>query len=403
MEKIKKIVLAYSGGLDTSVILHWLKEKYNCPVIAYAADLGQAEELDGLRVRAWETGASKVYIDDIRKTFLEEYAWRVLKSGAVYEHDYLLGTSFARPIIAKRMMEIAAKEKADAVAHGATGKGNDQVRFELTFMALDPSLKIIAPWKMSDWPIQSREDAVDYAKKYNIPCPVSKKRIYSEDRNLWHISHEGGELEDPARAPASRVFTISSTLEKAPNRAEYVSVDFVEGVPVGLNSRRMGAVRLLEKLNEIGGKHAIGQKDIVENRLVGMKSRGVYETPGGTILYEAHKILESLVLDKQTLQYKVLLAQKYAELVYNGEWFTPLKDALDAFVDQTQKVVTGRVRLKLYKGNCVPAGVTSPHSLYVEDLAGFGKDAIYDQKDAIGFIRLYGLPLKVRALLNKKT
>ncbi|GBR72494.1 argininosuccinate synthase [Candidatus Termititenax aidoneus] len=396
---VKKAVLAYSGGLDTSIMIHWLRENYGCEVIAYAADVGQGlRELDDLQERAKAAGASKVYVLDLRREFVEEYIWPTLKAGAVYESKYLLGTSFARPVIAKHQVEIARKEKADAVAHGATGKGNDQVRFELTFMALDPSLQIIAPWRDPKWNINSREEAVDYAHKHNIPLKITKKRIYSEDANLWHISHEGAELEDPWQEARDSVFNISNTLEKAPDKAEYIELDFKQGVPVALNGKKLSVVELLLQLNEIGGKHAVGQIDIVENRLVGMKSRGVYETPGGSILYAAHDQLEQLVLDKETYHLKQHLAHKYAELVYNGQWFTLAREALDAFVNKTQEKMDGTVRLKLYKGNIVPAGAKSPHSLYLENLASFTNSELYDQKDAAGFIRCFGLPLKVAKL-----
>ncbi|MDR1323996.1 MAG: argininosuccinate synthase [Candidatus Margulisbacteria bacterium] len=399
---VKKVVLAYSGGLDTSIMIHWLKENYACEVIAYAADVGQGlRELDDLEQRAKAAGASKVYVLDLRQEFVEEYIWPTLKAGAVYESRYLLGTSFARPVIAKHQVAIAEKENADAVAHGATGKGNDQVRFELTFMALNPNLQIIAPWRDTKWNINSREEAIDYAEKHNIPLKITKKRIYSEDANLWHISHEGAELEDPWNEPTDAVYTISSALEKAPDKAEYIELEFKQGVPVALNGKKLSAVELLQKLNEIGGKHAIGQIDIVENRLVGMKSRGVYETPGGSILYTAHDNLEQLVLDKETYHLKQQLAHKYAELVYNGQWFTPAREALDAFVNKTQENMDGTARLKLYKGNIVPAGTKSPHSLYLEDLASFTNSELYDQKDAAGFIRCFGLPLKAARLKNK--
>jgi len=400
--KIKKIVLAYSGGLDTSVILPWLREKYDCEVVAFAADLGQAEELTGLKAKAIKSGACKYIVSDLRREFVEDYLWPMLKSGAVYENGYLLGTSIARPLIAKEQVRIAHQENADAVAHGATGKGNDQVRFELTFMALDPSLTIIAPWKDPTFELTSREAAVDYAKKRNIPIVQSKKSIYSRDRNLWHISHEGADLEDPANEPQDGLFTISRPISKAPNRAEYVEVGFEKGVPVSLNGKKTASVKLVEQLNTIGGKHAIGQIDLVENRLVGMKSRGVYETPGGTILSTAHRAMEMLCLDRDTLHYKQQLALRYADLVYDGKWFTPLREALDAFFDSTQQSVTGSVRLKLYKGNCILAGTKSPNSLYAADLASFTMGAEYDSTDATGFIRLLGLPMKVRAIKNRK-
>ena len=404
MSDIKKVVLAYSGGLDTSVIIPWLIETYNCEVIAFAANLGQEEELTGLEEKALKTGASKCYVEDLTKEFIEDYIWPTLQAGAVYEGKYLLGTSFARPLIAKRQVEIANAEGADAVSHGATGKGNDQVRFELTYMALNPKLKIIAPWKDDKWTIRSREDAIDYAVARNIPITASKEKIYSQDRNIWHLSHEGGDLEDPWNEPKTGMFQLSSPLEKALDQAEYVEINFEKGIPVTCSVGnangpvKMDSVSLLKTLNTIGGKHAIGQIDLVENRLVGMKSRGVYETPGGTILYFAHQALESLVLDKDTKHYKEQVALKYAELVYNGTWFAPLRESLDAFVLKTQEQVTGTVRVKLYKGNCILAGVKSPYSLYSEDIATFGVGADYDQKDATGFIKLFGLSMKIRAL-----
>ncbi len=401
-QQIKKVVLAYSGGLDTSVMIPWLKENYNCEVIAFAADLGQAEELEHLNEKAIETGASKIYIEDLREEFLKEYVWPTLKAGATYEEKYLLGTSFARPIIAKKQVEIALREGADAVAHGATGKGNDQVRFELTFMALAPQLKIIAPWKDDKWTLRSREAAIDYAIERKIPIEQTKEKIYSRDRNLWHISHEGGNLENTWNAPKDDIFVLSKTIEEAPDKPAFVEIEFVQGEPVGIDGKRMSAVELMETLNKIGGENAIGQIDMVENRLVGIKSRGVYETPGGTILYFAHKELERLCLDRETLHYKEIVAKKYADLVYNGQWFTTLRESLDAFVNVTQRNVTGTVKVKLYKGNVVLAGSKSEYSLYSEELATFGEEDIYNQKDAIGFIRLFGLPLKVDAMLKDK-
>ncbi len=398
MSKVKKVVLAYSGGLDTSIIIPWLKENYGCEVIAFAADIGQEEELEGLQEKALATGASKCYIEDLRKTFIEEYIWPTLKAGAIYEGKYLLGTSIARPLIAKRQVEIATAEGADAVAHGCTGKGNDQVRFELTYKAFNPKLRVIAPWR--EWDIRSREDAIAYAQAHNVPISATKEKIYSNDRNIWHISHEGGDLEDPWNMPKEEMFKLTVSPQQAPNQPEYIAVDFEEGVPVALNGERMDSVLLVKELNRLGGKHGIGRVDLVENRLVGMKSRGVYETPGGTILYLAHRELESLVLDRETLHFKEMLAPKYAELVYNGAWFTPLREALDAFVNSTQRYVTGTVRLQLYKGNVTVAGRRSPYSLYREELATFGKEDVYDQADAKGFINLFGLPLKVRALVE---
>ena len=391
---VKKVVLAYSGGLDTSVIIPWLKENYQCEVIAFAADLGQGDELDGLEARAIATGASKLYVEDLREEFANDYILPCLQARAMYEGKYLLGTSFGRPLIAQKQVEIARKEGADAVAHGATGKGNDQVRFELTFAALAPDLTIIAPWKDDRWTIKSREDAIDYALERNIPLTVSKEKIYSRDRNLWHISHEGADLEDPKNEPKSDLFMISSPIENTPDKAEYVDIDYKTGVPVAVNGKAMPFYQIITTLNGIGGRHGVGQVDMVENRLVGMKSRGVYETPGGTLLYAALHAMETLVLDRETFHYKELIALKYAELVYYGFWFSPLKRALDGFVSSTQKYMTGSVRLKCYKGNVILAGVESPYSLYSENLATFGEDATYDQKDAKGFLRLLGLPLK---------
>lgn len=396
--KVKKIVLAYSGGLDTSVILPWLKEKYGCKVIAFAAELGQGDELKGIQKKALASGADKCVIADLRKEFVEQYLWRMLKSGAVYENGYLLGTSIARPLIAQKQVEIAQKEGADAVAHGATGKGNDQVRFELTYMALDPSLKIIAPWKDPSFELTSREAAVEYAKARHIPIEQSIKKIYSRDRNIWHISHEGADLEDPANEPKDDMFVMSNPVAKTPNKPEYVTIGFEQGIPVKLNGKKVASVTLLETLNRIGGKHGVGQADLVENRLVGMKSRGVYETPGGTILMTAHKALEMLCLDRDTAHYKQQVSLRYAELVYYGQWFAPLRHALDALFDSTQERVTGSVRIKLFKGNCRLAGMTSPNSLYALDLASFKMGAEYNSTDAIGFIRLFGLPMKVQAL-----
>ena len=401
MSQIKKVVLAYSGGLDTSVIIPWLKENFDgCEVIAMCADVGQGDELAPVREKAIKSGASKVYIEDLKQEFVEGFVWQVLKAGAVYEGKYLLGTSFARPIIAKALVAIAEKEGADAIAHGATGKGNDQVRFELTVKALAPQLKIIAPWRL--WDIRSREDAIDYAEKHNIPVPVTKKRPYSMDRNIWHLSHEGADLEDPWNEPKDDVYLVTKTPEQAPDKAAYVEIEFDKGVPVAVDGQKLGAVELLEKLNAIGAEHGIGVADIVENRLVGMKSRGVYETPGGAILYYAHRELEYLTLDRATMHYKEQVAVRYAELVYDGMWYSPLKEALDAFVDSTQQTVTGLVRLKLYKGNIMSAGAKSPYSLYHEGFVTFGRDEVYNQKDAEGFINLFGLPLKIRALMQKE-
>jgi argininosuccinate synthase len=402
MGKSEKIVLAYSGGLDTSVILPWLKENYGYEVIAFAADLGQGDELAGVKRKALASGAVKCIVKDLRKEFVEDYLWPMLKSGAVYENGYLLGTSIARPLTAKHQVDVAHAEGATAVAHGATGKGNDQVRFELTYMALDPSLKIVAPWKDPKFKLTSREAAVDYAKKRKIPIEQSKKKIYSRDRNLWHISHEGADLEDPANEPKENLFVISRSISKTPGKADYVEIGFEKGVPVKLNGKKISGVKLIETLNRLGGKHGVGQVDMVENRLVGMKSRGVYETPGGTILSAAHKTLESLTLDRETMHYKQQVALKYAELVYYGLWFNRLREALDAFVDKTQQHVTGKVKMKLFKGRCVPAGVKSPNSLYEKDLASFKMGAEYNPSDAAGFIRLFGLPMKVAAAVDKK-
>lgn len=396
-----KVVLAYSGGLDTSVMIPWLKDHYDCDVIAMCANLGQADELDGLEEKALQTGASKVFVEDLRDAFITDYIYPTLRAGAIYERQYLLGTSFGRPLIAKRQVEIAQQEGATMVAHGATGKGNDQVRFELTFMALAPELTIIAPWKDDQWTLHSREDCLAYADEKGIPVTQSKKRIYSEDRNIWHISHEGGALEDPANEAPADVFTLSKTLETALDSPEYVTIQYDQGIPVAINGQSMGPVDGLTKLNAIGAAHGIGQVDMVENRLVGIKSRGVYETPGGTILYETHRMLEQLVLDRDTALLKQKLAIEYAQMVYDGRWFCPAKRALDAFVDATQASVTGTVRVKLYKGNIVPAGVTADQSLYMHDLASFSDTELYDQKDATGFIRVFGLPMKVNGMVTR--
>ncbi len=401
MAKKEKIVLAYSGGLDTSVILPWLKETYGYDVIAFAADLGQGDELTGIKQKALKSGAVKCIVKDLRDEFVEDYLWPMLKAGAVYEHGYLLGTSIARPLIAKHQVEVAHAEGATAVAHGATGKGNDQVRFELTYMALDPTLKIVAPWKDPKFTLTSREAAVDYAKKHKIPIEQTKKKIYSRDRNLWHISHEGADLEDPANEPKDTLFVMSQPVSKTPNKPDYVTLSFRRGIPVKLNGKKISGVELIEVLNRLGGKHGIGQLDMVENRLIGMKSRGVYETPGGTILTVAHNCLESLTLDRETMHYKQQVALKYAELVYYGLWFSPLREALDAFVNVTQQNVTGEVKVKLFKGRCSPAGVKSPNSLYRTDLASFKMGAEYQPTDATGFIRLFGLPMKVAGAIKR--
>jgi len=398
---VKRVVLAYSGGLDTSVILPWIREHYACEVIAFVADIGQGSgELKGIKPKALRSGASKCIVRDLRREFAEDFLWPLLRSGAVYEKRYMMGTSIARPLIAKEMVRVAEQEGADAVAHGATGKGNDQVRFETTVMALNPSLKIIAPWKDPRFELTSREAAIEYARARNIPVATTKKTIYSRDRNLWHISHEGGELESTWNEPLDRMLVMSVPIEKAPNRPAYVQIGFEKGTPVSLNGRRLDPVRLITRLNEIGGHHAVGQVDLVENRLVGMKSRGVYETPGGTILAEAHRALEAICLDRDTSHYKEQVAVRYAELVYDGRWYTPLREALDAFVTSTQQFVTGTVRVKLYKGTCRAVGAKSPYSLYVADLASFTMSAAYDSTDAIGFIRLFGLPMKIRGLVQ---
>ena len=399
-EDIKKVVLAYSGGLDTSVIIPWLKENYNnCEVIAVTADLGQGDELDPVHDKALKSGASKCYILDLKEEFIADYVWPVVKAGAVYEKKYVLGTSFARPLIAKRLVEIAEKEGADAVAHGATGKGNDQVRFELSVKALAPQLAIIAPWR--EWSIRSREDAIDFAEAHNIPIPVTKEHDYSMDRNMWHLSHEGSDLEDPWNAPKDALFIVTNTPETAPDKAEYVELEFEQGVPVAVNGKKMSPATIVENLNEIGIRNGVGICDMVENRLVGMKSRGVYETPGGSIIYYAHNELENLCLDRATMSYKQMVGIKYSELVYDGMWFSPLREALAAFVDETQKTVTGTVRLKLYKGNIISAGAKSPYSLYSQEYVTFGADEVYNQADASGFINLFGLPLTVRALMKQ--
>ena len=401
-KKAEKVVLAYSGGLDTSVILPWLKETYGYDVIAFAAELGQGDELAGIKRKALASGAVKCVVKDLRKEFVEDYLWPMLKAGAVYEKEYLLGTSVARPLIAKHQVDVAHAEGATAVAHGATGKGNDQVRFEVSFMAIDPSLKIVAPWKDPNFTLTSREAAVDYAKKHKIPIEQTKKKIYSRDRNLWHISHEGADLEDPANEPKDDLFVISRPVSKTPDKPDYITIGFLEGIPLKLNGKLTSGVRLIEALNKLGGKHGVGQADLVENRLVGIKSRGVYETPGGTILKTAHSALESLTLDRETMHYKQQVALKYAELAYYGLWFTQLREALDAFVDVTQRNVTGEVKMKLFKGRCTPAGIKSPNSLYKTDLASFKMGAEYDPTDATGFIRLFGLPAKVAAVVKKK-
>ena len=400
-KEIKKIVLAYSGGLDTSIIIPWLHENYpGCEVICVAGNVGQDSEIVGLEERAKKTGASKLYIEDIQDEFVNDFIFPTLKAGAKYE-GYLLGTSFARPPIAKRLVEIAKKEGADAICHGCTGKGNDQVRFELTIKALAPELEIIAPWRI--WNIKSRDQEIEYAEAHNVPIKITRETNYSKDMNLWHLSHEGLDLEDPANEPQYNkkgFLELGVSPEQAPDKPTYVTIHFEKGIPTSLNGEKMDGVKLIKTLNKLGGENGIGLFDVVENRLVGMKSRGVYETPGGTILYHAHEVLETICLDKETQHYKYGLAQKYADIVYNGQWYTPLREAMDAFVDKTQETVTGDVKLKLYKGNIINAGVTSPYTLYSEDFASSGEDDVYDQTDSKGFINLFGLPIKVKALLD---
>ena len=402
---IKKVVLAYSGGLDTSIIIPWLKENYNnCEVIAVSGDVGQGTELDGLEEKALKTGASKLYIEDLKEEFIQEYVYPTVQAGAVYENKYLLGTSFARPIIAKRIVEIAKAEGADAICHGCTGKGNDQVRFELTIKAFAPEMTIIAPWR--EWSIKSREEEIEYAEAHNIPLKINRETNYSKDKNIWHLSHEGLDLEDPANEPQYNhpgFLELGVSPEQAPDEPTYVTIHFEKGKPTAINGKEMNGVEVVTTLNELGGKNGVGLADIVENRLVGMKSRGVYETPGGAILYHAHNKLEELCLDRDTFHYKQQIGLKFAELVYYGQWFTPLRDALSAFVDSTQQTVTGDVKLKLYKGNIIDAGVTSPYSLYDPEIATFDEDEVYNQADANGFINLFGLPIKVYAHMKAKT
>lgn len=399
---IKKVVLAYSGGLDTSVIIPWLKENYNqCEVIAVSANVGQADELDGLEEKAIKTGASKLYILDLVDEFVSDYIYPTIQAGAIYEGQYLLGTSFARPIIGKKLVEIALKEGADAICHGCTGKGNDQVRFELAIKAFAPNMKIIAPWR--EWDIKSREEEIAYAEAHQIPLKINKETNYSKDKNIWHLSHEGLDLEDPANEPKyDDILEMGVSPWNAPDEPTYITIDFEEGRAIALNKEKLQPAEMVLALNKIGGINGIGLADMVENRLVGMKSRGVYETPGGTILYKAHEMLESLCLDKETMHYKQVVALKFADIVYNGQWYTPLREALSAFVLETQKNVTGTVRLKLYKGNIIGAGMTSPYSLYSEKFATFDEDNVYNQNDAEGFINLFGLPIRVRALLTQK-
>ena len=402
---IKKVVLAYSGGLDTSIIIPWLKENYNnCEVIAVSADVGQGTELDGLEEKALKTGASKLYIEDLKEEFIQEYVYPTVQAGAVYENKYLLGTSFARPIIAKRIVEIAKAEGADAICHGCTGKGNDQVRFELTIKAFAPEMTIIAPWR--EWSIKSREEEIEYAEAHNIPLKINRETNYSKDKNIWHLSHEGLDLEDPANEPQYNhpgFLELGVSPEQAPDEPTYVTIHFEKGKPTAINGKEMNGVEVVTTLNELGGKNGVGLADIVENRLVGMKSRGVYETPGGAILYHAHNKLEELCLDRDTFHYKQQIGLKFAERVYYGQWFTPLREALSAFVDSTQQTVTGDVKLKLYKGNIIDAGVTSPYSLYDPEIATFDEDEVYNQADADGFINLFGLPIKVYAHMKAKT
>ena len=402
MSDIKKIVLAYSGGLDTSVIIPWLKENYEgCEVIAVSVDVGQADELDGLEEKALKTGASKLYIEDMRREFIEEYIYPTLKAGAKYENQYLLGTSFARPIIAKRIVEIAKAEGADAICHGCTGKGNDQVRFELTIKAFAPFMKIIAPWRI--WDMKSRSNEIDYAEAHHIPLKINRETNYSKDKNLWHLSHEGLDLENPANEPNyDKILEMSVTPEKAPDKPTYVTIHFEKGIPTAVDGEELGSLELMAKLNKLGGENGIGILDMVENRLVGMKSRGVYETPGGTILYKAQEALETLTLDRDTMHATQILSHRFAELVYFGKWFTPLREALSAFVDATQETCTGDVKLKLYKGNIILSSTTSPYSLYDAEVATFDQDKVYNQADAGGFINLYGLPIWVKAVLDEK-
>ena len=400
----KKIVLAYSGGLDTSVIIPWLKENYpGCEVIAVSADVGQGDELDGLEKKALATGASKLIVLDLKQEFVADFIWPTLKAGAKYEGQYLLGTSFARPLIGKKLAEIALAEGADAICHGCTVKGNDQVRFELAIKGVAPNMPVIAPWRT--WELHSREEEIDYAEAHNVPLKISRETNYSKDKNLWHLSHEGLDLEDPANEPQydkPGFLEMGVSPYQAPDTPTEISIDFEKGVPVKVNGHALDPVSIVALLNAIGGKNGIGIIDMVENRLVGMKSRGIYETPGGTILYKAHEQLETITLDRETMHYKAVIAEKFAELVYYGQWFTPLREALSAFVDKTQENVTGTVKLKLYKGNIIPAGTTSPYSLYDENIATFGKDQVYNQADGAGFISLFGLPIKVQAMLKEK-
>ncbi|MGL5414992.1 MAG: argininosuccinate synthase [Clostridium sp.] len=400
MKKFNKVVLAYSGGLDTSIIIPWLKENYGCEVIAVVGNVGQADELEGLEEKAIKTGASKIYIEDLTKEFVNDYIFETVKANAVYEGKYLLGTSFARPIIGKRMVEIALLEGADAICHGCTGKGNDQVRFELAIKAFAPDMPIIAPWRI--WDIKSRDEEIQYAIDKNIPIKLTRETNYSKDKNLWHLSHEGLDLEDPANEPDyEKILEMSKTVFKAPDKATYLTLSFEKGVPVALNGEKLNGVDLILALNKLGGENGIGICDMVENRLVGMKSRGVYETPGGSILYYAHKDLESICLDKETMHYKEMIALKFADIVYNGQWYTPLREALSAFINKTQETVTGDVKLNLYKGNIITSSITSPYSLYSEEYATFDEDEVYNQNDSAGFINLFGLPITVKAKMEK--
>jgi len=398
--KPKKVVLAYSGGLDTSIIIPWLRENYGCEVIAMAGDIGQGDELQGVEQKAKASGASRIFVEDLREEFVRDFLWPLVRSGAVYEHKYLLGTSIARPLLARRQVEVALREGADAVAHGCTGKGNDQVRFELTYKAFAPHMPVIAPWR--EWSIRSREEALAYARQHNIPVAVSAGKLYSRDRNLWHLSHEGGVLEDPAQAVPDDVWQLTKSPKEAPESGAEVSIEFEQGVPVAVNGKRQGPVQIVETLNRIGGEHGVGRTELVENRFVGMKSRGAYETPGGTLIILAHRELEALCLERETAHYKQHLALDYARLVYNGYWYAPLREALDAFFTETQNTVTGEVRLRLYRGNVEVLGRTSPYSLYAGDIASFTMGASYDQKDARGFINLIGLPIQVRAAVQQE-
>lgn len=399
-QKIKKVILAYSGGLDTSVILKWLIETYQCEVVCFAANIGQKEELDGLKEKAIKTGASKIYIDDLQEEFAHDFVFPALRANAIYEGTYLLGTSLARPLIAKRQLEIAAMERADAVCHGATGKGNDQVRFELTYMALKPDIKIIAAWKDDNWMFDSRASMIDYAKKHKIPIPITKAKPYSSDRNLLHISHEGGILEDPWAEPPEDMYVLTASPEKAPVKPTYIEIDFQKGNPTAINGVKMSPVRLMEHINQVAGKNGVGRVDMVENRFVGMKSRGVYETPGGTVLWSAHRAVESITMDREVMFMRDSLIPKYAQLVYNGFWYSPEMALLQKFIDESQKNVTGTVRLKLYKGSCIVVGRKSPNSLYKKEFATFEKEKVFDQKDATGFIKLNALRLRIQALVK---